>query len=92
VLDAEGRLLGVLTRNAIFRESAEGNNTRRVAEAMETDIPSVSLATGLETVFDAMYRQNASAVAVVREGGHLIGYITRENLGELMVLNGRRGR
>jgi stage IV sporulation protein FB len=92
VLDAEGRLLGVLTRNAIFQESAEGHATRRVTEVMQTDIPSVSLATGLETVFDAMHRQNAPAVAVVREGGYLIGYVTRENLGELMVLNGRRGR
>lgn len=92
VLDPQGRLLGLLTRNEIFRESAEGHATRRVAEVMTTDIPSVGLATGLESVFDAMYRQNAPAVAVVREGGYLIGYITRENLGELMVLQGRRGR
>ncbi len=91
VLDSEGQFVGLLTRNAIFVESSEGRNTRRVSEVMETEIPTVGLGEGLESVFDAMYRGNAPAVAVTRRTGEFVGYITRENVGELMMLNGRRG-
>ncbi|WP_371060163.1 site-2 protease family protein [Rhodosalinus sp. 5P4] len=91
VLDADGQFVGLLTRNAIFAETAEGRTTRPVHEVMETEIPKVGLGEGLEGVFDAMYRQNAPAVAVTRRTGEFVGYITRENVGELMMLNGRRG-
>ncbi len=91
VLDADGQFVGLLTRNAIFAETAEGRTTRPVHEVMETEIPTVGLGEGLEGVFDAMYRQNAPAVAVTRRTGEFVGYITRENVGELMMLNGRRG-
>ena len=91
VLDRDGQFLGLLTRNAIFVESAEGRNMRPVREVMETEIPTVGLGEGLEGVFDAMYRENAPAVAVTRRTGEFVGYITRENVGELMMLNGRRG-
>ncbi len=91
VLDADGQFVGLLTRNAIFAETTEGRTTRPVHEVMETEIPTVGLGEGLEGVFDAMYRQNAPAVAVTRRTGEFVGYITRENVGELMMLNGRRG-
>ncbi|WP_371038443.1 site-2 protease family protein [Rhodosalinus sp. FB01] len=91
VLDADGQFVGLLTRNSIFAETTEGRTTRPVHEVMETEIPTVGLGEGLEGVFDAMYRQNAPAVAVTRRTGEFVGYITRENVGELMMLNGRRG-
>ena len=33
--------------------------------------------------------QGAPAVAVCTQAGHMVGYITRENIGELMVIRGR---
>ena len=42
----------------------------------------------MAAVLDALHK-GAPAVAVCTEGGQLIGYITRENVGELMVIRGR---
>ena len=55
---------------------------------MEADIPRVGLTAPLDTVLDALYR-GRPAVAVCAASGDMIGYITRENIGELMVIQGR---
>ncbi|MHC0052964.1 site-2 protease family protein [Actibacterium sp. D379-3] len=91
VLDDSGKLAGVLSRNAIFRAVAEQNLTHSVAEAMATAIPTVPLTAGLDKVLDALRDNTAdpSAVAVTDPAGRMIGYVTRENIGELMVLRGR---
>ncbi|SMX35762.1 site-2 protease family protein [Maliponia aquimaris] len=87
VLDRDGRLLGFLTRTALFRAMAEGHNTLPVAEAMES-VPALPLTAPLAQALDAL--QGAPAVAATDAGGHVIGYVTAENLGELMLLRGRR--
>ena len=89
VLNPDGSLLGFITRTALFTALAgDGSRMRPVAEILETDIPQVGLATGLETVLEALHN-GAPAIAVCAEGGQMIGYITRENIGELMVVKGR---
>ncbi|KUF11925.1 site-2 protease family protein [Pseudoponticoccus marisrubri] len=88
VLDAEGRLAGFLTRTALFTAMAEGQNTRPVAEVMVAEIPTLPLAAPLEEALNAL--AEAPAVAAVDRSGHVLGYTTRENVGELMVLRGRR--
>ncbi|TDE38422.1 site-2 protease family protein [Antarcticimicrobium sediminis] len=89
VIDTDGTFLGFVTRNALFAALAqEGPRTRPVAEIMQTDIPSLPLTTRLEKVLDALYK-GAPAVTVTDSKGHMIGYVTRENVGELMVINGR---
>ena len=91
VLDPEGRLQGFVTRDAIFH--AVASEGRATAEAAMTgDIPSVGLRAPLGEVLDAMADGSAPAVAVCSPSGEFLGYITRENIGELMVLRrGRRG-
>jgi stage IV sporulation protein FB len=90
VLEADGRLAGVLTRNAIFKAISEERRTAAVADEMETDIPALTLGAPLTEALDALYTGNKPAVAVTDRAGTVLGYITRENIGELMVVSGRR--
>lgn len=87
VLDGDGRLAGFLTRQALFQAMAEGQTGLPVGEAME-EVPALPLAAPLAEALDAL--QQAPAVAAVDRGGHVIGYVTSENVGELMVLRARR--
>jgi Zn-dependent protease/CBS domain-containing protein len=84
VLEADGRLAGFLTRTALLRAMAEGQNTKPVESVMETDVPALLLTAPLSEALDAL--ATAPAVATTDQTGHVLGYITRENVGELMVL------
>jgi Zn-dependent protease/CBS domain-containing protein len=90
VVGVDGQLLGFLTRGALFRAMAEDNRTGPIAPLIRRDIPQVVLTAPLETALDAMQKESAPAVGVTDRQGHLIGYITPENVGELMAL--RRAR
>ncbi|SDG26217.1 site-2 protease family protein [Alloyangia pacifica] len=85
VLAPGGQLAGFLTRDALFRGMAEGAATRRVEEVM-TEVPQLPLAAPLQSVLDAL--AEAPAVAVIDAQSRVLGYVTRENVGELMVLRG----
>ena len=87
VLHGDGRLAGFLTRQALFRAMAEGHNTHPVGEEME-EVPALPLSAPLAKAMDAL--QQAPAVAATDPGGHVVGYVTSENLGELMVLRSRK--
>ena len=89
VLNPDGTLLGFVTRTALFRALAgDGTRMMPVSEILATDIPHVTPTTGLETVLELMHK-GAPAIAVSEPLGRLQGYITRENIGELMVVKGR---
>jgi stage IV sporulation protein FB len=92
VLDRDGRLLGVVPRQAIFAAATGATPRVTVAEAMVRDIPAVSLLAPLTEVLDALARPDLPAVAVTDRSGRFLGYVTRENIGELMVLRGHRAR
>ncbi|PQO22889.1 site-2 protease family protein [Rhodobacteraceae bacterium WD3A24] len=92
VLDDDGFLTGFLTRRALYSALSD-EDTPRMAQIglfLDRDTPVIELGEALETALDAMYRQNVPAVGVSGPRGHLIGYITHENIGELMVVSGRR--
>jgi len=56
------------------------------------DFPEVALTAPLQTALDLLFRTKSPAVAVTDREGHMIGYITRENIGELMVVASQSGR
>ncbi|MEE4119299.1 MAG: site-2 protease family protein [Paracoccaceae bacterium] len=92
VLGEDGRLVGVLTRDAIFKAVNEERRGALVADEMETDIPAIGLGAPLTEALDALYAHNRPAVAVIDRQGVFLGYITRDNIGELIALGGRDGR
>ncbi|MCI2398351.1 site-2 protease family protein [Aliiroseovarius subalbicans] len=90
VLDPAGQLAGFLTREALFAAMAQGQPGTRVGDAM-VQVPVATLTDGLENVLKRL-GNDAPAVAVVDEHRYLLGYITRENVGELMVIANARSR
>ena len=60
-----------------------------VGDAMTERFPKVPLGAPLTDALEALYQGSAPAVAVTDRGGRLLGYINRENVGELMVIRGR---
>ncbi|MDR5651278.1 site-2 protease family protein [Ruixingdingia sedimenti] len=87
VLGPDGRLEGFLTRQALARALASGARGDPVSGAMLREVPAVALDARLDRVLAAL--QTAPAVAVTDAAGRFIGYVTPDNLGELMMLRGR---
>jgi stage IV sporulation protein FB len=92
VVAADGRLAGILTRAAIFQALANGRPDMRVDEAMAPDVPSVILGAPLEDALNALSTSGAPAVAVTDPRGVMLGFITRENIGEWVVIAGTKRR
>ncbi len=86
---ATGAPVGLLTRAGLYRALETGPRLRPVAQAMERGLPVVALNTGLSAVLERM-QQGAPAIGVLGPAGALVGYVTRENIGELMVVANRR--
>ena len=91
VVDRDGRMVGLLTRKSLYAalSEAEGRRSRPIAPHIDRDVPTVALGAPLEAAMEAMARTQSSAVGVTGPAGGLIGYITHENIGELMVVSGR---
>jgi stage IV sporulation protein FB len=91
VVDGTGRLRGVLTRNAIIQALSRSGGATPVLDVMHRDIPQVPVRTRLEEALRHLQGGAAPAVGAVHADGTLAGYITAENVGELMMV-ARAGR
>jgi len=92
VRDAGGSVVGFVDRNTIFSAVSAESPKPSVANIMTVDFPEVALTAPLQTALDLLFRTKSPAVAVTDREGHMIGYITRENIGELMVVASQSGR
>ncbi|HCQ66914.1 MAG TPA: site-2 protease family protein [Rhodobacteraceae bacterium] len=87
-----GAPVGLLTRTALYKALDTGIRACPVEQAMERGLPVVALNTGLAMVLEKM-QTGAPAIGVLGPAGALVGYVTRENIGELMVVaNARSGK
>ncbi|WP_114967315.1 site-2 protease family protein [Alkalilacustris brevis] len=90
VLDAGGRPVGFLTRRDLYAALAEDvPRMREIRGVIDREVPMVHVGAPLNEAIEAMQRTGSTAVGVVGPSGALIGYITHENIGELMVVSGR---
>lgn len=87
VIDAQGRLIGVLSIRALIISQPE----RRIAEIMSSEIVSVSVNDSVETVAAALRKYNLMALPVLDESNHLVGTVTIDDVLDI-VLGKKRNR
>jgi len=87
VVDGDGRPVGVLGRNDLIRALKERGPDARVAAAMSDRIPTVSRSRCLEDAFKLLQEKSAPAVGIVDAAGKLVGLVTSETVGEMLMLH-----
>lgn len=90
VLDGPN-LVGVLRRDDLLRALADGRNEALVSEVMCRDCGQVDEADVLAPAVEAMNRGQC-ATAPVMGGGRVVGLLTMENIGELVVVKDSQHR
>ncbi|MCG5480351.1 site-2 protease family protein [Sinorhizobium alkalisoli] len=86
VVDGAGHFMGLLTRDDIIRNLKDSGSATPVVQAMRQDVPTVHFRKRLEESLRLMQQANSPAVAVVDSHNHLVGLMTHENIGEMMMV------
>ena len=91
VVDGAGTLRGILTHEALIAALRSTGGATPVLDIMTRDVPTVPESGCLDAVFKVMQqRGGARCVGVVDPNKRLIGYITAENLAELVMIRSAR--
>jgi len=90
VVDGGGRLRGVLTRDGMIRALRDNGPQTPVMEAMIRDIPLVNHRTSLTAALRLLQERRLPAIGVEDGAGRLVGLITPENIGEMMMVQAAR--
>jgi Zn-dependent protease/CBS domain-containing protein len=86
VVDEPGRLLGVLGRNDIVRALRTQGPSAPVVDAMVRDVPMINNRRCLDEAFRLLQEKSAPAVGVTDSMGRLVGLITAETVGEMLMV------
>src|SRR3954454_22944323 len=91
VVDGGGRLRGVLPRDGMIKALRERGPDVAVIKVMTVGIPVVGQRRSLADALRAMQEQRLPAVGVTDALGRLVGLVTPENVGEMMMVEAARG-
>jgi stage IV sporulation protein FB len=86
VVDGAERPIGVLGRNDLIKALKQRGPDAPVAEVMTSPLPSVSHRSCLDEAFVLLREKSTPAVAVVDAGGRLVGLVTSETIGEMLMV------
>ncbi len=86
VVDGGGHLRGFLSRNAMISALKASGPHTPVIDVMTRDVPTMKAHQPLETAIRLMQEKRASEVAVTDEDDRFVGYVSRENLAEFMMV------
>jgi predicted transcriptional regulator len=81
----DGQLRGVLRREDLVQGLKQGGRDLEVGQVMSTNCTVVSVYDMLDRVMERMREQPCSTMPVVHNG-QLVGLVTLENVGELMMI------
>lgn len=87
VVDGAGVLRGVVTREAILGALKAQGGRVSVLEIMARDVPVVGETAMLDAVFGDLLKNSARFVGVVDRSNRLVGYLTPENISELVMIH-----
>jgi len=82
----DGRLAGLLSRNGMIKALRELGPQATVGEVMRRDIPTIGHRQCLEEAFKLLQEKSAPAVGIVDQNGRLVGLITSETIGEMLMV------
>jgi Zn-dependent protease/CBS domain-containing protein len=86
VVDGGGNLRGILTRETLITALREKGGEAPVLTVMDRDVPTVPENACLDNVFEQLRSKGRGVVGVVDPNKRLVGYITSENLAELLMI------
>ena len=90
VVDGAGTLRGVVRREALIDALRDKGGSTPVIEIMDRDVPTVPENACLDNVFQQMQQSRARVIAVVDPSKRFVGYITPDNLTELVMIQSSR--
>ena len=90
VVDGAGALRGVVMREDLIKALQEKGGAAPVLEFMTRDVPTVPENACLDNIFELLRSRGQRIVGVVDPQQRLVGYITAENLAELVMIQSTR--
>lgn len=92
IVDGAGRLRGVLARDKMIQALREQGPDTPVIEVMQRDIPVINHREPLEHALRMLQDRSLPALGASDSSGRLIGLITLENIGEMMMVQTARSQ
>ena len=86
IIDDAGHVLGILTRENIIGALRRQGAVTTVSEVMQRDLPQVQPDDALDEAFAKMQKSRYPALPVTDSAGRLLGLITAENVGEMVMI------
>ncbi len=86
VVDARGTVIGVLTRDDMLAGYRSQRLDTRVTEVMHRNIPTIRADAPLEDALRQMQECACPGLAAVDRHGSVVGLVTPESVGELMMV------
>ncbi|WP_295814951.1 site-2 protease family protein [uncultured Nitratireductor sp.] len=86
VVDGNGHMEGLITRNDMMRALKDAGPDAPAASAMRTGLPAVHRQQSLTEGVRLMQEKQAPAVAVLDSHDRLVGLITHETIGEMIMV------
>lgn len=86
VVDGAGMLRGVLTRDDMIRALRDTGPQTPVIDVMRSDIPVIHHRLPLDEAMRLMQSKSLPAIGVMNGESRLVGLITPENIGEMMMV------
>ena len=86
VVDEDGRVIGLLHRRELLKALSEQGRDTPVREVASAECFTVDVGAMLDEALSRMQQSNCSTVPVMR-GDELVGLLTLENVGELMMVS-----
>lgn len=86
VIDGTGRPRGLVTRDGLIVALRQGGPSTPVLDVMARDLPTVQEWQPFETAITLLNKAKAPALLVLNRDERLVGLLTPENLGEMMMV------